>query len=55
VQVITTTLPAVREKEDVRYDALLGILDRWIATPRDWDALPPLATLGIDAIALLKG
>jgi transposase len=55
VQLINTTLTDVTEKEDVSYDALLGILDRWIATTVDWDALPPLATVGIDEIALLKG
>ncbi len=37
------------------YDALLGILDRWIANNVDWHALNPFATLGIDEIALLKG
>ncbi len=40
---------------DLLYDALLGILDRWIATSVDWEALPPFATIGIDEIALLKG
>ena len=55
VQMINTTLTDVTEKEDVSYDALLGILDRSIAKTVDWDALPPLATLGIDEIALLKG
>ena len=55
VQLINSTLTDVGEKEDVSYDALLGILDRWIATTVDWDALPPFVTLGIDEIALLKG
>jgi transposase len=31
------------------------VLDRWIATSVDWEALPPCPTLGIDEIALLKG
>jgi transposase len=55
VQLIGSTLSDVSEKEDVSYDALLGILDRTIATSVDWDALPAFATLGIDEIALLKG
>jgi transposase len=55
VQLINSTLTDVTEKEDVSYDALLGILDRWIAKAVDWDALPALTTLGIDEIALLKG
>ncbi len=55
VQLINSTRTDVTEKEDGSYDALLGILDRWIATTVDWTALPPCATLGIDAIALTKG
>jgi transposase len=55
VQLISSTLTDVSEKEDVSYDALLGILDRSIASSVDWQALPAFATLGIDEIALLKG
>jgi transposase len=55
VQMVNSTLSDVEAKEDVTYDALLGILDRWIASSVDWEALPPFATLGIDEIALLKG
>jgi transposase len=55
VQLIGSTLTDVEAKADVTYDALMGILDRWIASSVDWDALPPFATLGIDEIALLKG
>jgi transposase len=55
VQLINSTLSDVEAKEDVSYDALLGILDRFLASSVDWDALPPFATMGIDEIALLKG
>src|SRR6266540_3652023 len=55
VQLINSTLTDVTEKEDVSYVALLGVLDRWIASSIDWQALPPCHTLGIDEIALLKG
>ncbi len=55
VQMINSTLTDVTEKEDVSYAALLGVLDRWIATTVDWDTLPPCPTLGLDEIALLKG
>jgi transposase len=55
VQLIGSTLSDVEAKEDVTADALLGILDRWIGTSVDWAALEPVATLGIDEIALLKG
>src|SRR5262245_5274317 len=55
VQLINSTLSDVTEKEDVSYAALLGVLDRAIATTVDWTTLPPCPTLGIDEIALLKG
>jgi transposase len=55
LQLVNSTICDVEAKEDVTYAALLGILDRWIATSIDWDALEPFATLGIDEIALLKG
>lgn len=55
LQLVNSTLTDVAAKEDVTADALMGILDRWIATSVDWDALEPFATLGIDEIALLKG
>ncbi len=55
VQLVNSTISDVVAKEDVSYDALLGILDRWIATSVDWDALEPFTVLGIDEIALTKG
>lgn len=55
VQMVNSTLSDVQAKEDVTYDALLGILDRWIASSVDWEALEPFVTIGIDEIALLKG
>jgi transposase len=55
VQLIGSTLSDVQAKEDVTTDALLGVLDRWIARSVEWDALEPFATLDIDQIALLKG
>jgi transposase len=55
VQLVNSTLTDVQAKEDLTYDALLTILDRWIARSVDWHALARFATLGIDEIALLKG
>lgn len=55
LQLVNSTLTDVEAKEDVTYDALLGILDRWIATTVDWHALETFAIMGIDEIALLKG
>jgi transposase len=55
LQLVNSTFTDVEAKEDVTADALLGILDRWIAKSVDWDSLEPFATLRIDEIALLKG
>lgn len=55
VQLINSTVSDVVAKEDVTYDALLGILDRWVATTVDWTTPPAFTTLGIDEIALTKG
>ncbi|GAB4433055.1 MAG: ISL3-like element ISKox3 family transposase [Chloroflexi bacterium OHK40] len=55
VQLINSTVSDVVAKEDVSYDALLGILDRWVATTLEWTTLPAITTLGIDEIALTKG
>jgi transposase len=55
VQLVNSTFSDVTAKEDVTADALLGMLDRWIARRVDWDAIEPFETLGIDEIALLKG
>ncbi len=55
VPLVNSTSSDVVAKEDVRYDAVLGILDRWIATSVDWDVLEPFTVLGIDEIALTKG
>lgn len=55
VQLVNSTVTDVVAKEDVSYDALLGILDRWITTTVDWPSLEPFTVLGIDEIALRKG
>lgn len=55
LSLVDSTVTDVVEKEDVSYDALLGILDRWMDTSVDWDRISPFSMLGIDEIALLKG
>ncbi len=55
VGLVNSTITDLVAKEDVSYDALLGILDRWVAKTVDWDALDPFSTLGIDESALTKG
>lgn len=55
VALVNSTLSDVVAKEDVTYDALLGILDRWVATTVDWSRIAPFQVIGIDEIALTKG
>ena len=55
VQVVNSTIEDVCQKEDVRCDAVLGTINRWIAAAIDWETLPAFAILGIDEIALKKG
>lgn len=55
LQLINRTITDVGIKEDVRDAALLGILDRLVATSVDWETLQPFSTLGIDEIALRTG
>jgi transposase len=55
VALVNSTISDVVAKEDVSYDALVGILNRWIATTVDWARVPPFRVLGIDEIALTKG
>ena len=55
VQLINSTISDVTQKEDVSYDAMVSILDRWVATTLDWTSLETIITLGIDEIALCKG
>src|SRR5512143_139881 len=45
IQLVNSTPTDVGVKEDVSYDALLGILDRWIARSVEWDALPAFTTI----------
>ena len=55
VLLINSTLADVGAKEDISADALLGILDRWIATRVDGARVEPFSVLGIDEIAPTKG
>jgi hypothetical protein len=55
VGLVNSTIADLVAKEDVSYDALEGILDRWVAKTVDWQAIEAFSTLGIDEIALTKG
>jgi transposase len=55
IQLVNSTIEDVCQKEDTSYDAVLGVLDRWIASEIDWTTIPAFSVLGIDEIALKKG
>jgi transposase len=55
VQLVTSTIEDVSQKQDTSYKVILGTLSRWITTTIDWATLPPFATLGVEEIALKKG
>lgn len=55
VQLVNSTVEDVCQKEDVSYDAMLGVLDQWVAPTIDWATVPTFHVLGIDEIALKKG
>src|ERR671933_2136937 len=55
MQLVNSTIDDVCRKEDTTPDAVLGTIERWIASEVEWATLPPITTLGIDEIALKKG
>jgi transposase len=52
---VNSTIEDVCQKEATTPGAVLGTLDRWLASEVEWQKLPPFTTLGIDEIALKKG
>jgi transposase len=55
LQLVNSTIAESCQKEDITPDAVQAIIDRWMSTELDWEALPPVETIGIDEIALKKG
>jgi transposase len=52
---VNSTGEDVSIKEDVGYEAIMGIIDRYISTEVNWKAIQRLYVIGIDEIALKKG
>ena len=52
---VNSTVEDVSIKEDVGYEAIMGIIDRYISTEVNWKAIQRLSVIGIDEIALKKG
>lgn len=55
VQLVNSTVEDVSRKEDVGYDAVVGVIERYIHTGVNWDEFDELRVMGIDEIALTKG
>jgi transposase len=55
LQLVASTVEDVSQKERVRYDAVLGVMERRISAQVDWSAYNRLEVLGLDEIALKKG
>jgi len=55
LQLVNSTVEDVSLKEGVAYDAVLGALERRVASRVDWSQFAVLGVLGLDEIALKKG
>jgi transposase len=55
LQLVNCTIQDVAIKEGLGYEAVVGIIDRSIATQVDWHELARLEVLGLDEMALKKG
>jgi transposase len=55
LQLINSTVSDVERKQGVSYDAVLGALNRGVASAVNWKEFKELKVIGIDEIALRKG
>lgn len=55
VRLINSTIEDVSRKEQVGYEAVVGVVDRYIRRQVNWDEYDGLSTVGLDEIALKKG
>jgi transposase len=55
LQLINSTVKDVCIKEDIGYEAVMGIIDRHLSRTIDWTPFTYLDIIGIDEIALKKG
>jgi transposase len=52
---VNSTVEDVSIKEDIGYEAIMGMIDRYIGHTIDWHQFTRLDVLGLDEIALKKG
>lgn len=55
LQLVNSTIQDVALKEGLGYEAVVGIIDRHIATQVDWLEFSRLEVIGLDEVALKKG
>ena len=55
LKLVNSTVQDVCMKEDIGYEAVMGILDRHIQGEADWNQFTRLDVLGLDEISLKKG
>ena len=55
LSLVNSTVLDVSLKEAIGYEAVMGIIDRYVDKKVDWNELKELPILGIDEIALKKG
>lgn len=55
LSLVNSTVEDVSLKEDVGYEALMGIVDRYVGKVVEWTIFTSLLILGIDEISLKKG
>ena len=55
LSLVNSTVQDVALKEEVGYEAIMGMLDRHIAQAVKWETVPGIDVLGLDEIALKKG
>lgn len=54
-ELVNSTVSDVRIKEDLGYEAVMGIIQRHIKTEVEWSEIERLDVIGIDEISLKKG
>nr|QNO44697.1 hypothetical protein MHIOGHHE_00001 [Methanosarcinales archaeon ANME-2c ERB4]QNO44938.1 hypothetical protein ILGIOHEN_00001 [Methanosarcinales archaeon ANME-2c ERB4]QNO46275.1 hypothetical protein KJEMPLHC_00001 [Methanosarcinales archaeon ANME-2c ERB4] len=55
LQSVNSTISDVRIKEDIGYEAVVGVIQRHIENKVNWDKIERLNVIGIDEISLKKG
>jgi transposase len=55
LRLVNSTIEDVSRKEEVGYEAVVGVIDRSISHEVDWEEYESIEVVGIDEIALKKG